>query len=291
MMQRLKMLNWMIVPLIVLWVTINYVLGLFNQPQWKEVTTNVPARTVLGSETGNQGSGDQEWVWQGGGLVTMWFDDGWLSQFRSGFSLMYDAGFAGALAVPTDLIGYEAYMTWAQIRQIAHFGWEIDSHSRTHNCEPGKLSDAEIAEEVRSSRKVLADYGFEAHDYVLPCGSLNAELVKVVKEEYLSMRTSDGGINPLPVKDPYDIYANAVQVGTSLDTVNGWLQEAKAKKGWVILMFHQIDDSKTQYSVDVEKFDQIIHLVKESGLQVALPEQALDISPADLMEQTEGNNQ
>jgi hypothetical protein len=190
---------------------------------------------------------------------------------------MKEMGWVGALAVPTQLVGYDAYMSWAQVKKLAFEGWEITAHSRHHECDQQDLSEEVVRSEVVGSKEDLEQMGIEVSSYVLPCGTVSEETVAEVKRWYLSMRTSEGGMNALPVEKPYELRAYAVTPMTGVSEVKEWLAGAKRTRSWLVLMFHQVDDGGDEYSVDPVRFRQITEAVKESKLPVVKPSQALGV--------------
>ena len=103
------------------------------------------------------------------------------------------------------------------------------------------------------------------------------ELNEIAKTYYKSMRTSEPGLNDIPLEDPYFIKADTIINTTKIEDIKGLLNDAKVNRKWVVLMFHQIDYSNDIYAITPEFLDEITKLVEESKLQVALPEQVLSI--------------
>jgi hypothetical protein len=208
--------------------------------------------------------------------VTIWFDDAWKSQYQVGFKHLHQQQIVAALAVPTQLVNYPAYMNWNQIQRVQYHGWEISSHTRTHRCDWQQASEATTHQELVLAKTDLLAYGLRADHFVPPCG-VYQPIEHLIKQHYRSSRTSVQGINPIPVPDPYQIHAHALHITTTVNQVETWLQQARDQTGWLILMFHQIDDSGDPYSVNPDTFYQMVAAVKQSGLAVVLPSQVLSV--------------
>lgn len=219
--------------------------------------------------------------WRGNGLVTFWFDDAFESQYTSGVAqLMAKQGWVGAMSVSTGLLCHSAYMTWDQLRELQNQGWEIVSHGVSHECDLTKYTPETTAYEFVESKKTLKSKKFRADHFAIPCGFNQRVLpiaVAMAKKQYASYRYAGDQINPLPVLDRYNLASFAVTDTTTQAEVKAWLNEAAEKKGWLILVFHQIDSRKLRYNVSVEMFKKILMLVKHSELPVVLPTQALQV--------------
>jgi hypothetical protein len=107
----------------------------------------------------------------------------------------------------------------------------------------------------------------------------NDQLKQAVKQVYGSMRTVEKKrINPLPVKDPYNLKAMQVLHNTRLNEIETAIEMTKRNKGWLILVFHNINNDNDPLSISEQRFTQILDLIKQSELSVVLPSQALSIN-------------
>jgi peptidoglycan/xylan/chitin deacetylase (PgdA/CDA1 family) len=275
--ERILLVSWILLPFLVVWISTNYLIGMNRQPSWQ--TDDNPK--VAGAQTEAIKTSPPPEVkkinWSGQGLVTLWFDDAWVSQFTVAHPLLESKGLVGALAVPTGSMGYPDYMSWVQVKLLSYKGWEITSHTRSHSCDPERTTDEVLENELHGAQQDLNSHGIRADNFVTPCGADSEKTTEVAKKYYLSLRTSYPGVNPLPVNDPYNLKVRAIRKNTTADEVKKWLDEARDQKAWVILMFHQIDESGTDYSIKPEEFGRVIDTVKQSGLEVVLPIQALQI--------------
>jgi hypothetical protein len=114
-------------------------------------------------------------------------------------------------------------------------------------------------------------------NFVTPCGIDNPAYNQAVKQTYLSLRSSYGGYNPLPVSDPYNLKVQAITWNTTPEQVVGWIQDANASRSWLILMFHQIQLKEEKYAVSPANFRKMVEAVALSKIPVVLPAQALQL--------------
>jgi peptidoglycan/xylan/chitin deacetylase (PgdA/CDA1 family) len=272
--QRFHLLSWLIIPIIGIWVFTAYLMGSRQSPAW-EIIPQTPQPQVLSAHAPTPPV--SLYTWAGTGLVTFWLDDAWLSQFQTGFLLLDQQSYAAALSVPTGVIGQPNYMSWAHVKYLQDAGWEITSHTRSHSCEPDRMTPEQLTNELLGSQQDLQTYGLRADHFVTPCGQNSDQVTQIAKKYYLSLRTTNGGLNPLPVPDPYDLMGYSLTPDTTLTQIEDWLQSAKNEHLWLIIIIHQVDYSQDQYSTSPVFLNQVIHTVKTSGLPVVLPSQALQL--------------
>lgn len=215
--------------------------------------------------------------WNNNSLITYWFDDAWLTQYTEAYPIMEEYGFRGAIAIPTQLIRYDAYMNWYQIKKLHYKGWEIVPHSQNHDCDLANNDQGAVKEEILGSKQELLRYGIISNIYVPPCGRTSDYSNSLVKENFVAQRAVEPGLNPLPIVNRYDILIREIGIDTTIKDVNKWISEAEKQKSWLVFMFHQIDYSEDEYSITPEMLIEINEAVKRSKLQVVLPSEALSI--------------
>ena len=276
--QRLPFLSWIILPLIIVWLSVNYLIGIIQQADWEKTPPEESQVLAAQSSISPQSDKFDDINWQGEGLVTLWFDDAWLDQYSEALPLLEEYQYVGALAVPTKLLGYEAYMTWAQVKRIHFKGWEVTAHSRTHNCDVNSLTPENIQDEVYGSLVDLQAQNLYPDHYVTACGAENTEIRETVKKHFLSLRTTEDGLNPLPVKDPYNLKVKEINPKVTQAMIKTWIQEASVTKSWLILMFHQVDTNHHDLGVTPQNLKLILQQIKDSKLKVVVPSQALEVN-------------
>lgn len=273
---RLPLLSWTIIPFLGMWLSINYLIGMTKRPLW--VRENQLNGQILSSQTEYQNNSSGSipvFKWQGTGLITFWFDDAWYSQYSTAFPILNEKNFVAALAVPTGLIGGDSYMSWAHVKRLQYKRWEITSHTRNHVCE-SNIDLAKLEFELRAGKEDLQAHNLNSDHFVNPCGISSVNMDQLIKKYYLSSRSSGDGINNLPIQNPYNLYAVVLRLTTSLDDIKQKILLTKEQKGWLILVFHQIDNSGTDYSLSVENFKKIVQFVEEANIPIVLPSQALE---------------
>lgn len=221
------------------------------------------------------------------GLITLWFDDAWITQYTKAFPLMNKYGFKGAIAIAIRFICYSpAFMTWDQLHTLQAKGWETTAHSMSHSCDMGFYTTKDTLYELSRSQQVIRQHGLRADHFVMPCGFTKEQIedafidahppiIQTAKKYYASYRTTTTGVNPLPLPDPYNLYALQWRNTTTDKEIQEAIDKAKRDKTWLIFVFHQIDNSNQTFAIPPEKFDHILQLIKASQLPVVLPSQVI----------------
>lgn len=272
---KLPFLGWIVLPILGVLLATNYILGLTRKPTWAVIDDiNISDPTNV---TNIEPQKIDKYEWNRNAVVTFWFDDAWISQYKTAFPILSEEGLKAAIAVPTDAVGWDKYMTWAQIKRLSFNGWEITSHSKSHQCDLSKLDHPKIIDELSGSQRVLQEKGYITSVFVTPCGVSNDEFINTSKDYYIAVRSTDEGTNPIPVEDPYHLQIYELKQGVTSDDAKDWIDQAVSEKTWLILMFHKVDESGEEFSTTPEILKEITKYVKEKNIDNVLPSQILNI--------------
>lgn len=272
-----SLIVWIIIPILMIWAVFDYLFELNSvlarnlRFSSKQLTSQQLQFVVNKPEI-------PKLNWQGGALITFWFDDAWLSQYYTAAPILDKYHYVAAISVPTSYAAYDNYVDWFKLRQLQSQGWEITSHSVSHDCNYFNYPTEKLEDEFKKSRQVLIYEGLRHDHYISPCGVVTENIKGLAQKYYKSMRIADADTNPLPLKDKYSIKAVAVGSKTTLDEVERWIRRAKEEKSWLILLFHQVDTGETKYEISPEMFEKIVILVNHYSLSVVLPSQALQVT-------------
>lgn len=266
--ERYWLLSWLALPVVAVWFAVSYIIGEINVPEWYGPASSEQNQIV---QTVNS-----NWQWDGDGLITLWFDDAHVSQYTTAAPILTSMNMVGSLAVTTRAIDTPGYMNWNQVRGLQNQGWDINAHTRTHSCVLNQADEKTITDELAGSKEDLLKKNIITMDFVTPCGVENDALKTIAKQHFRSLRTSFPGDNPIPLQDTFAIKSHALRNTTTLDEVRAWVDTAKQNKSWVILMFHQVDNSGTEYTVLPQDFREMLQVVRGSGLEVVTSKQVLD---------------
>ena len=212
------------------------------------------------------------------GIVSLDFDDGWLSTFQNGLPILDSAGFKSTQYIVT---GYMAnapgYVSAAQVQQMAAAGHDIQSHSQTH-ADLVTLTQSQMTAEVCGSRQDLTNIGLTPISFAFPYGSWNQSVLDtVVSCGYSASRTAlitDGGFN-YPTQNPYLLKTFDVESSTTLVDIQSAIDSAATNHTWLILLMHGVSGDGSQYDTPPSKLQSIVDYLKTSNVDVLTVSQGL----------------
>jgi peptidoglycan/xylan/chitin deacetylase (PgdA/CDA1 family) len=204
------------------------------------------------------------------GIVSLEFDDGWLSTYQNAIPILNAAGFKSTQYIISGSLGNtdDGYMSASNVLAMQSAGHEIGVHSRTH-AHLTTLSPADLESEVAGSKQDLLDIGVsQVLSFAYPYGETNSTVIAAVKNAgYAGARGIEFGLNN-KTTDHYNLLAKPVELSTNLDTVKAWIDDAILNKKWLILFFHQIDNSGELYSTTPQTLQQIVNYLFSNSVSV-----------------------
>jgi hypothetical protein len=275
-------LFWLIVPLLLTWLAANYIIGaLKSKPEWT-ADNIIPIKASVVADVDPYDADVPYFEKKGDGLVTLWFDDAWLTQYTVAAPILRTNGFPGTMAVATSLVGFPKYANWAQLRSLQRDGWEITNHTVAHDCAMNAWDQEKVHSELTQASRDLWWHKLTSNHFVSPCGVTSPAMVDDVKQQFISFRGTVDGYNDLGHLDPYNLSVQSVLTQTTLAEMKGWVDEAILTDSWLIIVFHQVGESvvadgKT-YSITTEDFKALTDYIQEKEVQVVVPSQAISIS-------------
>jgi peptidoglycan/xylan/chitin deacetylase (PgdA/CDA1 family) len=166
-------------------------------------------------------------------------------------------------------------MTLTQIKALSQAGHEIGSHT-VHHYDLTTLSLAQLRGELSQSLSYLQKKVTRSvSNFAYPYGVYSQLTDQEVRRYYGSARSSDEGLNPKAGFNVYNIRSEYITPQTTLSQFQSWLDEAKNQKKWLVLMYHQVDNSGSDYSVTPTMLAQQLQSLQNSGLVVKTVNQAL----------------
>lgn len=118
--------------------------------------------------------------------VVITFDDGYLDNYTHAFPILLENGFVGSFFIITDYVdhGFERYMSWDQIREMAAAGMEFGSHSRDHPDLRAR-SEANLVWQILGSRETLeANLQRPVRTFSYPSGQYDSRVIEVLRSAH-----------------------------------------------------------------------------------------------------------
>jgi peptidoglycan/xylan/chitin deacetylase (PgdA/CDA1 family) len=275
---RHSFLFWLIVPVILVWLSMSYIVGFGKEaPKWG-ASSNLQAATSGAIPFVNEYNPINSV--ENRSFITLWFDDAWLSQYMSAYPLVKSYGYKGVIAVPTDAIDEPGYMNWAQLRVVQKNGWEIANHSIGHDCEMDKWNKDQVIDEYRFSKLVLWKNRLSSDIFTTPCGVDSDTMRGLANKYFLGYRTVNPGYNDLSNLDFYDLKVKNVDDETTIDNIQDWIDYAEENNSWLILVLHRIGEPTDsaiddQYNTSIEELKQTLDYIKTNEIEVVVPGEIL----------------
>jgi len=208
----------------------------------------------------------------GQGMVSLDFDDGWLSTYQNALPILSAAGMKSTQYIISGSLTDPEYANAVQVLDMQSKGQEIGSHSKTHPYLT-TLDPSQIQDEIAGSKSTLESLGVNSiRSFDYPYGDWNNPVAQVVQQSgYLGARTVDTGFNYRD-GNPFQLKVQAVNSDTSLTQVQLWIDQAAAQNTWLILVFHKIqnsgDDASDVYWTSPANLQQIVDYLATSSAKV-----------------------
>lgn len=115
--------------------------------------------------------------------VALTFDDGYRDFYTAAWPVLRQHNFKATSYVVTNFIGWDAYMTWPMLQELAATGLvEIGAHTRSHGDLRG-MSQARRKDEIFGSKAILEEgLGRPVVSFCYPAGFYNADALALVKQ-------------------------------------------------------------------------------------------------------------
>ncbi|HUS26050.1 MAG TPA: polysaccharide deacetylase family protein [Nevskiaceae bacterium] len=216
-------------------------------------------------------------------IVSITFDDGWETTYSKALPLLQKEGLPTTQYIIGGVFDNHSYMSVAQVQSMQKAGHEIGSHTMTHP-DLTQLTDASLSWELVQSKTVLTEKFGPIKDFASPLGAANDRTIAAVKQNYRSQRNTEGDPNTVANKgvnlgsefNIYSITGYTVRKTTTMQDLKDMLQFTATYSGWVVLTYHQVDDSGETYSITPETLAKQLKLISDSHIRVATVGQVLD---------------
>lgn len=206
------------------------------------------------------------------GLVSLTFDDGWQSSYINGLPLLKKYKLTSTQFIVSGYIGASMYMTKSQIQAFQTQGSEIGSHTVSHP-DLTTLNQVQLTNELKNSQVTLQSlFGKSAATSIAtPYGAYNDNVLANIKLYYASQRSVDSGFNSKDNFNPYNVVVQNVDANTPNSQVAAWVAEAKSQKTWLVLVYHQVENTIAPgdiYAVKTSNLNTQLAGIKASGVTV-----------------------
>ncbi len=157
--------------------------------------------------------------------VVITIDDGWLSAYEIAYPILKSFGYSATLFVYTDFIGGEKAMKWSQIKEMAHNGFNVQSHTKSHQSltiihesAPFEEYFRFLVRELEVSKNTIEDYlNTDCRYLAYPFGETNELVISLAKKMgYRAAFTVNRGSVPF-FENRYTIGRSVIYGDSDLD--------------------------------------------------------------------------
>ena len=217
-----------------------------------------------------------------GALITLSFDDDLKSAYKNAYPLLHDAGVQGTWYIITGALTGEfgsSYMKSTQVLELYQNGQEIGAHTQTHP-HLSTLGEDRIRQEIQGSKQDLENLGISVSTFCYPYGEYNSTVLTIARDSGFTgaRSTRDGFVNP--GNDLFTLKSPSLQVTTTPDQVQVWIDQAMKNGNWLILTFHDVSTKGDKYSVTLDSFKKMFEEVltaQNNGARVVTVKEGIEI--------------
>jgi peptidoglycan/xylan/chitin deacetylase (PgdA/CDA1 family) len=213
------------------------------------------------------------------GMVSLDFDDGTISTFTNGIPILNTAGLKSTQYIITSYVNTDPtnYVTSTDVLQMQSQGHDIENHTQTHP-DLQTLTPAQITQEIGGARTDLLNMGVATVSaFAYPFGEYSDSAVTVLQQlGFAGARSTDRGFND-KATNKYLLKDYSLENTDSLAFMKSLIDDAVRTKTWVILTFHIIDTSGTQFSQTPTTLQAVVDYLKQNNVPVVTVSQGLKL--------------
>lgn len=211
-------------------------------------------------------------------LVCIFFDDGWKNQYSAALPILLTHRFKATFGIITGSIdtgsGIWRYASKEEIEQLAKYGMDIASHTKTHPHLTGNLTDEQLRQEIIDSKKYLADMGLNVRTFIYPFYEWNHNVLSYVKEAgYICARGDNErrqAFNLITADAEARYHIPSFQITRqNIEEFKQIVSHTKERYHVVCLTYHFIsDEGPAETSTPLANFIEQMRYLKEAGFTV-----------------------
>ena len=198
-------------------------------------------------------------------VVSITFDDGTAADNQIAASLLSKYKLNATFYVNPATIETPGHMSASNLASLYGNGNEIAS-AGYYLEDLTAVNVARLNYNLARGRSYLSQAGFKPSDLAPPYGKTDAQVSWYARKYYLTLRTTEPGINTSSNFNPYNLLVMPVSPDTTPDQIKAALNQARQANGWLILAYTQVDNDLSGH----------LAAVKASGIAVDTVAKAAD---------------
>lgn len=203
------------------------------------------------------------------GMVSLNFDDGNKDTTLTSSNILQNSGYRGTFYIVTTRVGRPGIVTIQDILNLEKSGHEIGGHSLTHS-DLITLDPISVERELNLCRNDLLMWGVKSvTTFAYPFGSYNATVKQLAKEAGYAVACGTGsGLNDRAGLDTYALKRTSIRSSMTVNDVRTMIDNALLEKKWLILTFHHVDSTVSEYSVTPSFLQQVVNYLSSVNAKV-----------------------
>ena len=205
------------------------------------------------------------------------FDDNYKGQFEN-TTLMHKNGQRGVVFIVTGNVNKypTERLTYAQLKILQSYGWDIASHNENHK-RLTKVSIPTLISELQNAYNYLANNGFKrtASIFAYPNTDWNDVIIShLISSNYIMARLVEKGpwspnLENISSNYLYKIPAVSIENTTTEKTITDKINDTIYRNGMLILVFHDISDTKIwQFSYKKSGLENISNYIASQSSEI-----------------------
>jgi peptidoglycan/xylan/chitin deacetylase (PgdA/CDA1 family) len=200
-------------------------------------------------------------------IVSITMDDGWASAHDAALPIMKRYSVVSTQYLVSGFLGTKNYMKPGQVYDFTKAGHDVAAHTFDH-LDLTRLSDKDIEMQLDLPKSGLSKCYGPVNDFAAPYGNFDIRTTTQTKERYETGRSTTVGYNTADMFNPYELKVQNITSKTTPAEIQAWLDSAKQSKTWLILVYHQVDNSDTEFARKPADFENDIKAIVASGIKV-----------------------
>src|SRR3989344_111894 len=135
-------------------------------------------------------------------LVVLTFDDARQGVYTSAYPKLKEYGFIATIFIVPDWIEgrslenhiiYSKFLSWEELKELSENGFELGSHTLSHQSLIN-LNETDLIKEIKESKRIIEErLSRKINSFSYPYGKYNSSILNKIKEEYeIALTTNQG---------------------------------------------------------------------------------------------------
>ena len=161
------------------------------------------------------------------------------------------------------------------LRAIVAAGHEVGAHSFAHEPAPGRSTRALIEDARRNAEALEPVVGHRLTSYAYPFGEISPRTKTAMGARFAAARGIRPGVNAGMI-DLAQLKAVGVERRSwAPETVDAFIAEAVAARGWLIFFTHDVSDTPSPYGCTPAMLEHVLGRLAEAGIETLPVRQAM----------------